>query len=87
MPTNDEEDERVRDLLARLNHAAEALNDTFELLNDGDPDSCAIVTMNNINVARAALDAATSYLADLREHRALINQTQQTKRVRRGGDQ
>jgi hypothetical protein len=50
--------------------AAEALYDTFELLNDGDPDSCAIVTMNNINVARAALDAATSYLTDLREQKA-----------------
>jgi len=70
MPTNDEEDERVRDLLARLNHAVEALNDTFELLNDGDPDSCAIVTVSNINVARAALDAATSYLRDLREQKA-----------------
>jgi hypothetical protein len=66
--TNDTD--RERDILVQLVCAAEALHDPFELLNDGNPDSCAIVTMNNINVARAALDAATSYLTDLREQRA-----------------
>jgi len=66
--TNDTD--RESDILVQLVCAAEALHDPFELLNDGNPDSCAIVTMNNINVARAALDAATSYLTDLREQRA-----------------
>jgi hypothetical protein len=62
--------DRERDILAQLVCAAEALHDTFESLNDDDPDSCAIVTMNNINVARVALDAATSYLTDLRAQKA-----------------
>ena len=57
---------QLEDLIAQLDHADEALYDTFGLLNDGNPDSCAIVTMNNINVARAALDAAASYLYALR---------------------
>jgi hypothetical protein len=80
-------DHELYDLISQLLNASEALFDTRGLLDDGNPDSVAIVTMDNIDVARAALDAATNYLADLREHRALINQTQQTKGVRRGGDQ
>ena len=55
------------DLLVRLESAASALYDTHGLLNDGDPDSVAIVTMDNILFAIAALDAATNYLTDLRE--------------------
>lgn len=71
-----------RDLLAQLICAAEALRDTFDLLNDGDPDSCAVVTMNNINVARAALDAAASYVANLREQKARALDAEATHDVR-----
>ena len=71
-----------RDLLAQLICAAEALRDTFDLLNDGDPDSCAVVTMNNINVARTALDAAASYVANLREQKARALDAEATHDVR-----
>jgi hypothetical protein len=59
-------DRELRDLIAQLASASEALFDTHGLLNDGDPDSVAIVTMDNINVARAALEAAATFLHALR---------------------
>lgn len=66
--TNDTD--RERDILARLNNAAEALRDTLDMLGDDDLDSADLVIAHNIDYARATLDAATSYLTDLREREA-----------------
>jgi len=66
--TNDTD--RERDILARLNNAAEALRDTLDMLADDDLDSADLVIVHNIDSARATLDAATSYLTDLREREA-----------------
>jgi hypothetical protein len=66
--TNDTD--RERDILARLNNAAEALRDTLDMLADDDLDSADLVIAHNIDYARATLDAATSYLTDLRERKA-----------------
>jgi len=66
--TNDTD--RERDILARLNNAAEALRDTLDMLADDDLDSADLVIAHNIDYARATLDAATSYLTDLREREA-----------------
>jgi len=66
--TNDTD--RERDILARLNNAAEALRDTLDMLGDDDLDSADLVIVHNIDYARATLDAATSYLTDLREREA-----------------
>ena len=66
--TNDTD--RERDILARLNNAAEALRDTLDMLADDDLDSADLVIVHNIDYARATLDAATSYLTDLREREA-----------------
>ena len=65
--TNDTD--RERDILARLNNAADALRDTLDMFDD-DLDSADLVITHNIDYARAALDAATSYLTDLREQKA-----------------
>jgi hypothetical protein len=65
--TNDTD--RERDILARLNNAAEALRDTLDMFVDNDLDSADLVIVHNIDYARTALDAATSYLTDLREQR------------------
>jgi len=65
--TNDTD--RERDILARLNNAAEALRDTLDMFIDDDLDSADLVIAHNIDYARAALDAATSYLTDLRATR------------------
>jgi hypothetical protein len=66
--TNDTD--RERDILARLNNAAEALRDTLDMLADDDLDSADLAIVHNIDYARATLDAATSYLTDLRERKA-----------------
>ena len=60
--TNDTD--RKRDILARLNNAADALRDTLDMFDD-DLDSADLVITHNIDYARTALDAATSYLTDL----------------------
>src|SRR5262249_49752792 len=59
-------DRELSELITQLSSASEALFDTRGLLDDGDPDSVAIITMNNLDVGRAALDAATNYLVNLR---------------------
>lgn len=57
--------DRERAILARLNNAAEALRDTLDMFIDDDLDSADLVITHNIDYARTALDAATSYLTDL----------------------
>ena len=59
----------LRDLIAQLDGAYEALDGTYDLINDGDPNSVEVITMNNIGVALTALAAVTSYLANLRATR------------------
>ena len=65
--TNDTD--REHDILARHNNAAEALRDTLAMFVDDDLDSADLVIVHHIDYARAALDAATSYLTDLRATR------------------
>jgi hypothetical protein len=62
--TNDTD--REHDILARLNNAAEALRDTLDMFVDDDLDSTDLVIMHNIDYARAALEAAATFLHELR---------------------
>jgi hypothetical protein len=66
-------DRKLRDLIAQLTSAHEALCDTLGMLiddnPDDNPDSADLVIMNNVIVARDALDTAADYLADLRENK------------------
>jgi len=62
-------DRELCDLLARLDRASAALYDTLGMLSDDDSSSADIVIAHNVDFARIALDAAVSFLADLRENR------------------